>query len=107
MTPRSRAGIGCIVMIYNPNSKLNVVYTKNIGVGLATVRSLFLATAGRSSKTNSSEMAGMNGIADVTATRSMAIFWRPCFAIIFSVLSARFSSVILLTLPVPNSLHPL
>ena len=41
--------------------------TKKIGTGEAATRSLFLAIAGKSSKTKSSEMAGRKGTVDVIA----------------------------------------
>jgi len=51
--------------------------TMNIGTGEGAERSLFLATAGRSSKTRSSERAGRNGRDEATAIWSTANFEGP------------------------------
>ena len=55
----------------------NFMLTMNIGTGVEAKRSLFLATAGRSSKTRSSERAGRNGRDEATAIWSTANFEGP------------------------------
>ena len=51
--------------------------TMNIGMGVEAEISLFLATAGRSSKTRSSERAGRNGREEARAIWSTANFDGP------------------------------
>ena len=48
-----------------------------MGVGEAATRSLFLAIAGRSSNTKSSEMAGRKGMVDAMAIWKMATLEGP------------------------------
>ena len=54
-----------------------IMLTMNIGTGVEAEISLFLATAGRSSKTRSSERAGRNGRDEATAIWSTANFEGP------------------------------